>query len=88
MPPAPIIHDQTTKAAADAGIYDFESHHDQVLVPVVLRQWKIEDLTGLTPEAEAARDSALHQIERIGRIGKRLAASRGGARTPVSAAGS
>jgi acyl-[acyl-carrier-protein] desaturase len=86
--PGTGIPDFATLASviADAGLYDFESHHDQVLVPVVLRQWKIEGLTDLTPEAEAARDSALHQIERIGRIGKRLAARRGESRTPVSAA--
>jgi acyl-[acyl-carrier-protein] desaturase len=58
---------------ADAGIYDFSSHHDQVLVPVVLRHWNVEALEGLSPEAEAARDRLLVHIARVGRIGRRLA---------------
>src|SRR4051794_14082341 len=42
------------KAIARAGIYDFDLHHDQVLVPVVLRQWGLESVEGLDAEAEKA----------------------------------
>jgi acyl-[acyl-carrier-protein] desaturase len=63
-------------AIARAGIYDLSVHHDQILVPVVLRQWKVQDLTGLSDEAEAARDSLLERIERTGRVGARLAERR------------
>jgi acyl-[acyl-carrier-protein] desaturase len=63
-------------AIAAAGIYDFLLHHDQVLVPVVLRHWAIESLEGLTPEAELARDRAVQHIARIQRIGQRLASRR------------
>jgi acyl-[acyl-carrier-protein] desaturase len=64
------------KAIARAGIYNFEIHHDQILVPVVLRHWNLEGLTGLSAEAERARDSVLERIERIARAGRRGAARR------------
>ncbi len=63
-------------AIAKAGIYDFGIHHDQILLPVVLRHWGIEDLDGLTAEAEAARDRLLTRIRRIGKAGRRFAARR------------
>ena len=64
------------RAIARAGIYDFEIHHDQILVPVVLRHWNLEALTGLSAEAERARDSVLERIERIAQAGRRSAARR------------
>jgi acyl-[acyl-carrier-protein] desaturase len=63
-------------AIAAEGIYDFVLHHDQVLVPVVLRHWGIEAVEGLTPEAEIARERIVHHIDRIDRIGRRLASRR------------
>ena len=65
------------KAIAKAGIYDFAIHHDQILVPVVLRHWGIEALEGLTPEAEQARAALVKRIERIGKAGRRFASRRG-----------
>src|SRR5205807_10292812 len=47
------------KAIADAGIYNFEIHYEQILVPVVLRHWRVESLTGLDDGAERARDALL-----------------------------
>ncbi|MEY2450222.1 MAG: acyl-[acyl-carrier-protein] desaturase [Acidimicrobiaceae bacterium] len=63
-------------AIAKAGIYDLQLHHEQILVPVVLRHWAVESLEGLTPEAEEARAKLVHFIDRVGRIGRRLAARR------------
>ncbi len=60
------------KAIADAGIYNLIQHHAQILVPVILRHWKVEDLSGLTSEAETARDRLLVQIERIGRLAAKM----------------
>jgi acyl-[acyl-carrier-protein] desaturase len=60
-------------AIAKAGIYDFNSHHDQILVPVILRHWKVEELTGLSDEAELARERLLKRISRIGIAARRLA---------------
>jgi acyl-[acyl-carrier-protein] desaturase len=59
------------KAIATAGIYDFSIHYEQILVPVVLRQYKIEELQGLSPEAEVAREEMVNHIARIGRVADR-----------------
>src|SRR5438270_295545 len=71
-------------AIARAGIYDFHLHHDQVLVPVVLRQWGLESIEGLSPEAERARASTLRQMSRIRKAANRFVERRAEA-TSVSA---
>jgi acyl-[acyl-carrier-protein] desaturase len=77
MPGTGIVDFEThARAIAKAGIYDFQIHHAQILVPVVLRQWGVEDLTGLDDEAERARDALVKRIERIGKAGRRQAARR------------
>jgi acyl-[acyl-carrier-protein] desaturase len=63
-------------AIARAGIYDLQVHHDQVLLPVVLRQWNLEQLEGLTPEAETARAATLKRMARIEKAGNRFATRR------------
>jgi acyl-[acyl-carrier-protein] desaturase len=63
-------------AIAKAGIYDFAIHHDQILVPVVLRHWRVESLEGLSAEADVARERTVQRVERIGRVGRRAAARR------------
>jgi acyl-[acyl-carrier-protein] desaturase len=77
MPGTGIVDfERHARAIAKAGIYDFQIHHDQILSPVVLRQWDVEHLTGLTDEAERARDALVSRIERIGKAGRRLARHR------------
>lgn len=92
MPGTGIVDfDRHARAIAKAGIYDFQIHHDQILVPVVLRHWGVEELTGLSDAAERARESLLKRIERIGRAGRRMArqreeqarAEQGGDKVPV-----
>ncbi|MBA3267086.1 MAG: acyl-ACP desaturase [Acidimicrobiia bacterium] len=61
---------------AKAGIYDLGLHHDQILVPVILRHWKLTDLEGLTPEADEARSRLVSYIERMGSIARRLSDKR------------
>ena len=41
---------------AKAGIYDLRIHRDEVVLPVLFKHWKIDRITGLTDEAEQARD--------------------------------
>ena len=60
------------QAIASGGLYNLLQHHDQILQPVVMKWWKVESLTGLTAEAEAARDALLKQIARIGKVARRL----------------
>src|SRR5690606_15900604 len=63
MPGTGIVDfDAHARAIARAGIYDFQIHHDHILVPVVLRHWGVENLTGLSDEAERARDALLTRI--------------------------
>jgi acyl-[acyl-carrier-protein] desaturase len=64
-------------AIAKAGIYDLVVHHDQILVPVVLRQWGLESITGLNDDAEASRDRLLARLAQSERVARRIAARRG-----------
>jgi acyl-[acyl-carrier-protein] desaturase len=57
---------------ANAGIYNLLQHHEQILVPVVLRHWAVDKLEGLTAEAEQARERLVRKIDRIGQLAKRL----------------
>jgi acyl-[acyl-carrier-protein] desaturase len=68
--------DKHAAAISRAGIYDLAIHHEQILVPIVLRHWNVEALTGLSDEAEVARDRLLKRIEKSGRVAKRLADKR------------
>ena len=61
-----------SRAIANAGIYDLAIHHDQILKPVVLRDWNLPTLSGLSGVAEAARERLIEGIERIGRLGQRM----------------
>jgi acyl-[acyl-carrier-protein] desaturase len=72
--PGTGIHNFTARAAsiARAGIYDLALHHEQVLVPVVLRHWKLEEIEGLSPEAEEARTRVLRYMTRLGSVARRL----------------
>jgi acyl-[acyl-carrier-protein] desaturase len=45
---------------AKNGIYDLRIHHDKVVMPVLFKHWKIDTLTGLSPEAEAAREATMN----------------------------
>ncbi|MEM9135199.1 MAG: acyl-ACP desaturase [Actinomycetota bacterium] len=60
------------KLIANAGIYDLAAHYTQILKPIVLTHWKLPDLTGLTAEAEAARDRTMRYIEKSRKVAERL----------------
>jgi len=68
--------DKHAQRIARAGIYDLAVHHEQILMPVVVRQWKVDELTGLNAEAEAARDRLIGYLERTERVAARLTARR------------
>ncbi len=59
-------------AIAGAGIYNVDLHHSQILVPVILRHWALDKVEGLSDVAEQARERVINQIDRIGRLAKRL----------------
>ena len=60
------------KRIANAGIYDLAIHHEQILVPMVLRTWELESIEGLDAEAEQARERIVKYLEKSGRVAKRL----------------
>jgi acyl-[acyl-carrier-protein] desaturase len=64
------------QAIAKAGVYDFSAHHDQILVPVVLRHWRLESIEGLSGEADEARARTLQHIRRVGIAALRLKSRR------------
>ncbi len=53
------------RAIAGAGIYTFGIHHDQIVEPLVRRHWRVEELTGLSDEAERARDRLFRFLGRL-----------------------
>jgi len=57
---------------AKVGIYDFVQHHDHILLPLVLRHWKLEKLEGLSGEADEARERVLTYVARVGTAAARL----------------
>ncbi len=65
-----------SKIIANAGIYDFSLHHEQILMPVVMQHWNIAEIEGLTPEAEQARERIIAYIEKVGRVAARVKAKR------------
>jgi acyl-[acyl-carrier-protein] desaturase len=71
---------------AKAGVYDFAIHHDQILVPIVMQRWGLTGLTGLSDEAERAREGLVTYIDRLGKVARRVEEHRNEARRPVLAA--
>ena len=73
MPGTGIVDFEThARAIAQAGIYDFTTHHDAVLVPVITRNWDVEHLEGLSAEAEVARERMFTRMARVARAGRRF----------------
>jgi acyl-[acyl-carrier-protein] desaturase len=68
--------DRHSAAIAQAGIYDTAMFHEQVLVGIVVNQWRVGQLSGLSAEAEQARTDLLKRIDRIGTLAARLTARR------------
>ena len=60
------------KRIAAAGIYDLAVHHEQILVPVVIRQWDVENIEGLSAEGEQARQRLMKRMATSERVAKRL----------------
>jgi acyl-[acyl-carrier-protein] desaturase len=76
--PGTGIADFTRQARiiAEAGVYDFSVHYHQILVPIILQRWDVENLDGLTSEAATARDALVTYIARIGKAAARLESRR------------
>jgi hypothetical protein len=53
-------------------VYDFAAHHDQILVPVVFKHWRVEQLQNLKSAAEVARERLVKHVEKVGNVAKRM----------------
>ena len=62
---------------------DLAVHHEQILVPVVLRQWNVENVTGLDAEGEQARERLMKRLAKSERVARRVAERRGSSLTPA-----
>ncbi len=73
MPGAGIEDFKThARVVAEAGVYDFASHHDQILVPVVFKHWRVEELQNLKSAAEQAQERLVKHVEKVGNVAKRM----------------
>ena len=73
MPGTGIIDFERHSAAiAAAGIYDATLLHEQVLLPVILNHWKVEQLEKLSAAAEQARIALLKRLDRLGKLARAL----------------
>ena len=64
------------KLIAQAGIYDLAVHHEQILAPVVLRQWDVENITGLSAEGEQSRERLMARMAKSERVARRVSERR------------
>jgi acyl-[acyl-carrier-protein] desaturase len=60
------------KRMAQAGVYNFRIHHDQILSRVLLHHWRIDRIEGLSDEAKAARDRVFAFMAKLDRVSSRL----------------
>ena len=67
------------RTMAKAGVYSLSIHHDQILAPIVLQRWRLEELEGLDATAERARERVLRYIARLAKVSRRLEAGMNGA---------
>ena len=63
-------------AISRLGVYDLAIHHDQILVPMLLRHWQIDKIEGLDADAEQARDRVMARMAKSERVARRLTARR------------
>ena len=68
---------------AKAGIYDLQIHHDQILVPVVLRQWDAANITGLNADGAAAQERLMKRLATSAKVAKRFTDKRDAALQPA-----
>lgn len=63
-------------AIAKAGVYDLVIHHEQILVPMLLRHWQIDQLEGLDAAAEQSRERVMARLAKSERVARRLSERR------------
>jgi acyl-[acyl-carrier-protein] desaturase len=76
--------DRHAAAIAKAGVYDLAIHHEQILVPVLLRHWQIDRIEGLDADGEQARERVMARLARSERVARRLTERRAEAAEQLS----
>ena len=57
---------------ANEGIYDLSVHHDRIIQPLVMKQWALDKVQGLSSAAEQARDALFKHVDKLGKVANRL----------------
>jgi acyl-[acyl-carrier-protein] desaturase len=65
---------EMAKGIAKAGVYDLRVHLEQILEPVLLTHWKVDTLTGLDAEGQAAQESIARHLLRLAKVVQRMEA--------------
>lgn len=68
--------DRHAALIAQAGIYDLQIHHEQILAPVVLRQWDAANISGLSGDGAEAQEKLMKRMAQSERVAKRYAEKR------------
>jgi acyl-[acyl-carrier-protein] desaturase len=68
--------DRHAALIAKAGIYDLQVHHEQILVPVVIRQWDAANISGLSGEGAAAQERLMKRLATSEKVARRFADKR------------
>jgi len=75
--------DRHAALIAKAGIYDLQVHYEQILVPVVLRQWDAANIGGLTGDGAIAQEKLMKRLATSEKVAKRFADKREAALAPA-----
>ena len=86
--PAPAAGTSSATAVAaaliaKAGIYDLQIHHEQILAPVVLRQWDAANVSGLSGEGAKAQEKLMKRLATSEKVARRFAEKRDAAMAPA-----
>ena len=68
--------DRHAALIAKAGIYDLQVHHEQILVPVVLRQWDAANVGGLSGDGAIAQEKLMKRLATSEKVARRFAEAR------------
>ncbi len=68
--------DRHAALIARAGIYDLQIHHEQILAPVVLRQWDAANITGLSATGQQAQERLMKRMKTSEKVARRFAEKR------------
>jgi len=75
--------DRHAALIAKARIYDLQIHHEQILAPVVLRQWDAANIGGLSDKGAAAQERLMKRMATSEKVARRFAEKRESSLAPA-----